>query len=783
MREPTDNRRGAGDNGSLRPGGSSAQAGIERKSAPPNLSASRGGVGREGWAANAVHTLALTAALYVILCAGKPTLGLKLGKPAPMDAYARVAFQTVDLEATKLARELARRDSPLVFHATKDSFKASANALISAIDTGRNSPLWSQLKNEEDRRSILEALPVFRRYEPALREALARLAESVVVEPADAGQHRIKPGSMVVVQDPVEHTERLVPESEVVLLSAESGHFAQAFARVLAGVPETRRASVLAALAVLLKPTVKLNQEETEARADAAAQAQQHVLKYIEKGTLLVAKGAEVTHQNILDMMAERDSYNKSAAGRRLHLYRLIGLAVALLVVVGTGLFYVVQYRPELLAPPLVGLQRVAFSLLTLLLVAVARLFTVLDVSLLLAPLPLVVMVLCLVYDQRFGFAMAALCALLVGLAQGPANMDFVVLMLGGMMAALMTRRVRTRSTLIQVGLLTGLVQWAAAWGIGMLTTRGDGLPVRFWESPLLMNSCYALLNGILSGFLLSGLLPAIERLFGVTTDIRLLEWSNPNQPLLQRLLVEAPGTYHHSMLVANLAAEAAEAIGANPLLARVSGYFHDVGKIKKPEYFVENMPKDQKSPHEELTPLMSRLIITAHPRDGADLAAQHGLPREVQDIILESHGSTTVKYFWDRAQEQNGGQEKPEESAFRYRLPKPRSKEAVCVMLADSAESASRALESPSPARIAETTHQIVMDRLLDGQLNESGITLTDLERIEKSLIRGLNAVYHKRIAYPAQDETEDQKEENEHPPAERKNGQTDDRGGESPE
>jgi hypothetical protein len=276
-----------------------------------------------------------------------------------------------------------------------------------------------------------------------------------------------------------------------------------------------------------------------------------------------------------------------------------------------------------------------------------------------------------------------------------------------------------------------------------------------------MLNGLLAFGNGVLSGFLLTGLLPVVEYVFGVTTDIKLLEWSDPNQPLLQRLLLEAPGTYHHSMLVGSLAADAAEAIGANPLLTRVSAYFHDIGKLRKPDYFTENMPEGQENPHDKLSPTMSRLIITAHPRDGAEMAQKEGLPKVVQDIILESHGCTLTRYFWDRAKQQNADVNEADEGAFRYRLPKPHTKEAACVMLADAVESASRSLDAPSASKIKELVHGIILDRLHDGQLSESGLTVTDLDRIENTLVRGLNAVFHRRIAYPEQEEegTEDRK------------------------
>ena len=487
-------------------------------------------------------------------------------------------------------------------------------------------------------------------------------------------------------------------------------------------------------------------------RADAAPDAQGQFTKRVESGALILDKGARVRRQHLVELEAERESFSRTTDGLRVRYQRLGGLLALLLVLAGATGLYIAKYRPDLMHS---RAQRLAFGLLTLAVAGVARMFVVMAVPAFLAPVPLAVMVLCLVYDQRLGFGMAAVYALLAGVAGEAQSIDFAVLMLGGMTAALLTGNVRTRTTLLKVGLVSGCAQWIAALGLGLLAATGPvAAPLKFWESPMLLNSLCAFGNGLASGFLISGLLPVIERLFGVTTDIRLLEWSNPNQPLLQRLLREAPGTYHHSLLVGSLAADAAESIGANPLLTRVSAYFHDIGKLKNPEYFGENLPQNGQNPHDDLPPMMSRLVITAHPRDGAEMAAQEGVPREVRDIILESHGSTTVKYFWGRAQDQSGEQEGLNEGSFRYRLPKPHTPEAACVMLSDSVESAARSLKAPTPGKIEDLVHTIILDRLHDGQLDESGISVTDVRRIEDTLVRGLNAVYHTRVRYPDQAE-----------------------------
>jgi putative nucleotidyltransferase with HDIG domain len=467
-------------------------------------------------------------------------------------------------------------------------------------------------------------------------------------------------------------------------------------------------------------------------------------------GQAVLSIGKTVGETDLKNLALERDAYRASKHGRRVLAQRLGALMAVLLVFIAAAGTYAQRFRPDMLRA---GPSTLSFALLTLAIVAASRYCVVAGVSPLWVPVPFAVIVVCLVYDQRVGLAVALFHPLLVMLACPGAEAELPALVVGGVTAALLSRQVRTRSTLIMVGLLTGSVQFCAAWGLLALAgLRGAVVPSEQWG--LLLRSLPAMANGVLSGFVASGLLPAIERLFDVTTDVRLLEWSDPNQPLLQKLLLEAPGTYHHSMIVGSLSADAAETIGANPLLARVSAYFHDVGKLRKPEYFAENLPVGARNPHDDLSPSMSSLILTAHPKDGAEMAEEFGVPRVVREIILQSHGASVLKYFWGKAQGGEGTQQGLEEHDFRYRLPKPASKEAAVVMLCDAVESAARSLDSPSVGQLRNLVRDIVLDRLHDGQLDDSGLTITDLKKLQECLVHGLTAVFHSRISYPGQEE-----------------------------
>ena len=283
------------------------------------------------------------------------------------------------------------------------------------------------------------------------------------------------------------------------------------------------------------------------------------------------------------------------------------------------------------------------------------------------------------------------------------------------------------------------------ALGVGILSGQPLG-------TGLATNALWYGFYAVLSGLLMTSLLPFVERLFDVQTEISLLELADVAHPLLQELVRRAPGTYNHSINVASIAEAATDAIGANGLLVRVGAYFHDIGKMLKPGYFIENQGENSNR-HEALMPAMSTLIIIAHVKDGADLARQHHLPQSMIDFILQHHGTTLVEFFYDRASQLS--QRDPDrgtvdEGSYRYPGPKPQTKEAAVLMVADAVESAARTLVDPTPARIENLVHSIALKRLLDGQFDECCLTLQELRTVEESLIKSLAAVYHGRIKYP---------------------------------
>ncbi len=322
--------------------------------------------------------------------------------------------------------------------------------------------------------------------------------------------------------------------------------------------------------------------------------------------------------------------------------------------------------------------------------------------------------------------------------------------MAGLAVAVLLLRNVRTRTQLVKVAAGAGLAYLVMTLATGALSGQN-------WKL-ILADAARNFVWGSAAGFLLTGALPLVERCFKIVTDISLLELADGSHPLLQELVKRAPGTYTHSITVATLAEAAAEAVGANPLLTRVGSYFHDVGKMLKPHYFIENQTGENR--HDELEPALSTLIIIGHVKDGVALAQQYGLPRPVIDFIEQHHGTTLVEYFYREAmrlQESSGHGTTELEPNFRYAGPKPRTREGGILMLADAVESSSRALGDPTPGSLQKLVHDLLMKRLLDGQFEESGLTLTELHAIEESLSKSLIALFHARIKYPeAEPETE---------------------------
>jgi hypothetical protein len=301
---------------------------------------------------------------------------------------------------------------------------------------------------------------------------------------------------------------------------------------------------------------------------------------------------------------------------------------------------------------------------------------------------------------------------------------------------------VHQRAAFYRSGLFAGLVNVLVILCIDLLSGS-------IFSPDIFIKLLGGLFGGILSGILVAGITPALETIFGYTTSIKLLELSNLNQPLMQRMIVESPGTYHHSIIVASLVEAAAEAIHANSLLAKVSAYYHDIGKLTKPLYYIENQVS-WKNKHDKLSPKMSSLVIISHVKDGCDLAKRYKLGRAITDAIRQHHGTSIVGFFYEKAQKDKDPSIRSiPESDFRYPGPKPQTKEAGLVLLGDVVEASSRTLNDPTPSRIKNLVQARIKQIFNDGQLDHCELTLSDLNKIAEVFERTLNAIFHHRVDY----------------------------------
>jgi putative nucleotidyltransferase with HDIG domain len=466
------------------------------------------------------------------------------------------------------------------------------------------------------------------------------------------------------------------------------------------------------------------------------------VVETYSAGFLIVPRGEPITSRELVLLEEEHRAFLRSQTPRE-NARRAIALLVVFGLLAGLVVLYVGRFQTSL-ARNLGSISSVC--LLVVVSVGLAILLQKPPWHAAFIPLTMTAMILAIAFNPQFALLMSSTLTLvtMVALDLDTDMRHLVVQMSGLAITVLLLRGVRTRTGLVKVGVWAGLVYLIMTVATGVLCEQT-------WQL-IGADSVRNFLWGTLAGFLLTGILPFVERWFGIITDVRLLELADGSHPLLQELVRRAPGTYTHSMTVATLAEAAAESIGAHALLVRVGSYFHDIGKMLKPHYFIENQAGENR--HDSLEPALSTLIIIGHVKDGLALAAQYRLPEKIVDFIEQHHGTTLVEYFYREAlrMQENHDEGRPDllEPAFRYPGPKPQDKENAVLMLADAVESASRSMREPTPNGLRKLVQDITMKRLLDGQFEESTLTLTELQRIQESLSKSLIAIHHSRVKYP---------------------------------
>ncbi len=531
---------------------------------------------------------------------------------------------------------------------------------------------------------------------------------------------------------------------------------ATAFTRLArdAGFPNDVASYIAARLATGPEPTFLADQPATETLAEEAALAVPALVDVYEKGHLIYRRGdtLDPSQYQLLLTEAERFAAAEPWASR---VRNLLGVAGLITLLMCAAAAYIALFYPKIVRNPwrvaaIGGLMTLMLSLSVLLATEAPNFFLPATI----APTLIVAIVLLLAYGQRLSLFVAAMQAALAAFAMESGLALFILLFASCGAAVSQLREMRHRSTLIRASTVTAVV-----CGVGAVLYEMVRLPYPGGGyDHLLIHAAQGVASAYVVGFLVLGMLPSIERMFDITTGMTLAELRDPKQPLLKQLQQKAPGTYNHSLQVANIAEAASEAIGADGLLVYVGAMYHDIGKMNKPEYFVENQG-GAFNRHEKLSPTMSMLVIIGHVKDGIELAKEYNLPRQIQQFIGTHHGTTLVEYFYHQAKtkaESEKDREKVEEVEFRYPGPKPRSKEAAILMLSDCVESAARTLADPTPGRIESLVRALSRKRLEDGQFDQSDLTFRELGKIEDAIIKSMCAIYHSRITYPSKSSDE---------------------------
>jgi len=707
--------------------------------------------------------LATAILLCVVIRGWNPPFGFRAGQVLSREVVVRYPFQAVDPERTEAAREAARRQVRLVYQHNPRPLEQLTAALEMAMREVLAAEHWSAVPphvwvdfaprtdgpsvdfEEESRRrfnKLKQALAGDRdlaEFRQSVADALAPYREQGLL--AKQAPRLGQAGDEIEVY-PIGRPDqrRTVKIAEVVLGSGAALRAALRREFESAEVADC----VYDWLDRRFRPTLQRDDEETKKAMDQAARAVGEDVVTYTPGEVLAPEGEPLRNDQIRLLKLE---YEAAMAARpwSQKISRAIAVVALICALFGLGAAYAVYREPRLTFS--LGRLSAVLALLVLT-VALARWGAADPWRAELVPVLLFGQTIAIGYRREMALMLTAIAALVLAMALGQGFAVLLLLLGVSTTAIVQLGRIRNRSKLIYVGLIAGLIAFPLTVVLAVLDNQPLGQAV--WITAL----CNMLWTWG-AGFLITGLLPFIEKAFDVLTDISLLELGDVSHPLLQQLVQRAPATYNHSITVGSIAEAAAEAIGARGLLVRVGAYYHDVGKMLKPAYFAENQSPSNNR-HDSLVPTMSTLVIIAHIKDGADLARQHGLPQPIIDFIEQHHGTTLVEYFYGRAHEQLQADPNHDgsvdENLYRYPGPKPQTKEAGVLMLADAVESASRTLVDPTPARIANLVRTIAERKLDDGQFDESGLTLRELRTIEDSITKALIAIYHGRVKYPDQ-------------------------------
>ena len=718
-----------------------------------------------------------------------PTEEYSLGDVANKDIKASHDFLVEDKELTKQRRDEAVKSSLFVYdfdrsgasigHRIKESFSYARTELKQVLSIELEPTLRSQklgqlrdkffdlLGSTED--SALFDQLVKNNFSSQI-DISASIAVDRILEKGVVGNKRVlitQKGKGIIIRDIDTQQELKIDDIDRFYdLESALQYFNQTIEQLITDEYAADTFAITERFAkLIINPNITFNKREAELRKEEAKRSVKPIYFQVKKGEMIVREGEKINPTHLWKLETEAKLKIKSP---------ILGTALSMTVMIGIllALSYIVLLRKSItFKGDSKSLIFISLTLLFMFLVVllyntvaeeVARGFYFFSVQTLLFALPISLgaILISIFLGLEVAIAFSLILSILASIAVEGRIEFFVYFLVGSLLAAYGVRNCRERLVLIKTGIRVGLLNIVMALSIQTLY----GNP---YTPEGAISFIAGFLGGALSGVIATGFLPLIEMIFGFTTDIKLLESSSLDQPILKELMVKAPGSYHHSVMVSNMVEATAESIHTNPLLAKVSAYYHDIGKINKPLYFVENQVKGDNR-HEKLAPSMSSLILISHVKDGVELAKQHRLGKEIIDIIQQHHGTSIISYFYQKAKGQSKKRESRsspvKEEDFRYPGPKPQTKEAGLVLVADAVEAASRTLVNPTPARIQGMVQKIINNIFSDGQLDECELTLKDLNQIAKSFSKTLSGIFHSRIEYPepiAKGET-DKKREN---------------------
>ncbi|MCL4198642.1 MAG: HDIG domain-containing protein [Phycisphaerales bacterium] len=691
---------------------------------------------------------------------------------------ARVYFEVFDESGTRARRELAMQQAPRVYveiEKTTSPLRQAILGLPKAV-AGRATPAEVNETLVRAFNLTPETLAALHAFTDAQGEPTAEwtalveqfFARGLYRRPIiDSDRWQLEP---VLTPAPIrlrlaDGTTRTVNVAD--LVDAEGDWPEALLAEVAGGFPRPIQPAIVHRLRLERRPMFQFDEAATQQSAQTAAQAVADQVIPHKQGAVLYTRGNRLTAEQVQLVHAEYDAYRKALRPPARWTGR-IGVAGLVSLLAGALAAYLSIFHAPALSRPRHLLTLSLMSVGALMLSALAtRAMPQALILAIIAPTLLLTVIVHVAYGRSMAVGVSAFHALLICLALDLRISALILLVVGSCAIVATLLDIRDRHTLVRAGVMTGAVVGVGAilrsiWTLPMVE------PSPYWQAAL-HDGLFGASAGILVGVFALGVLSTVERLFDVTTGLTLVELRDPKHPLLRELHQRAPGTWNHSWQVATIAETAAEAIGANSLLTYVGALYHDIGKMNKPQYFVENQA-DGLNRHEKLSPAMSLLLIVGHVKDGLEMAREWGLPKPLHHFIEAHHGTTLVEYFYQVAKERaEAGRtnEDVNEVTYRYPGPRPRSREVAIIMLADAAESSSRTLADFSPTRIEQLVRNLGQKRLLDHQFDECNLTLRELTMIEDSIIKSLCAIRHARIVYPAEREREAPERETPTPPA----------------